>query len=199
MKRTSLAAMLTLLAVLAATLAVAGCGGKTTSSSTSTSDERRHEHDGHRSAQALHQTGLLEHRPHPGFLGGRQGGGVRADLGRLRAAEHVARRVQRLHRRVGVLLGQDRRAFEVARRDRGLRRERSGMLLPQARARRPLRWRRSSSCARSSLRRCCSSWPAQSPEGSAGARSRESGTPDRRTCRRAGGRRTAVRPPGRTR
>ncbi len=36
MKRTSLAAMLTLLAVLAATLAVAGCGGKTTSSSTST-------------------------------------------------------------------------------------------------------------------------------------------------------------------
>jgi hypothetical protein len=36
MKRTSLAAMLTLLAVLAATLAVAGCGGKTTSGSTST-------------------------------------------------------------------------------------------------------------------------------------------------------------------
>jgi hypothetical protein len=36
MKRTSLAAMLTLLAVFAATLTVAGCGGKTTSSSTST-------------------------------------------------------------------------------------------------------------------------------------------------------------------
>ncbi len=36
MKRTSLAAMLTLLAVLAATLVVAGCGGKTTSGSTST-------------------------------------------------------------------------------------------------------------------------------------------------------------------
>lgn len=37
MRRTSLAAMLTLLAVLAATLTVAGCGGKTTNSSTSTS------------------------------------------------------------------------------------------------------------------------------------------------------------------
>ncbi len=37
MRRTSLAAMLTLLAVLAATLAVAGCGGKTSSSQTSSS------------------------------------------------------------------------------------------------------------------------------------------------------------------
>jgi ABC-type glycerol-3-phosphate transport system substrate-binding protein len=36
MRRTSLAAMLTLLAVLAATLAVAGCGGKTSSSQTQT-------------------------------------------------------------------------------------------------------------------------------------------------------------------
>jgi hypothetical protein len=36
MKRTSLAAMLTLLAVLAVTLAVAGCGGKTSSSQTRT-------------------------------------------------------------------------------------------------------------------------------------------------------------------
>ncbi|MGA9875731.1 MAG: hypothetical protein WBQ21_07975 [Solirubrobacteraceae bacterium] len=36
MKRTSLAAMLTLLAVLAATFVVAGCGGKTSSSQTQT-------------------------------------------------------------------------------------------------------------------------------------------------------------------
>ena len=37
MRRTSLAAMLTLLAVFAATLAVAGCGGKSTNTSNSTS------------------------------------------------------------------------------------------------------------------------------------------------------------------
>ncbi|MFZ1153460.1 MAG: hypothetical protein WAN93_01005 [Solirubrobacteraceae bacterium] len=36
MKRTSLAAMLTLLAVLAATVVLAGCGGKTSSSQTQT-------------------------------------------------------------------------------------------------------------------------------------------------------------------
>jgi hypothetical protein len=38
MKRTSLVAMLTLLAVLAATLAVAGCGGKTGGSQTQTTN-----------------------------------------------------------------------------------------------------------------------------------------------------------------
>ena len=58
MKLTSLVAMLTLLAVLAATLAVAGCGGKSTSGSTSTSTSTG-------SAQALHQTGLLS-RARPG-------------------------------------------------------------------------------------------------------------------------------------
>jgi hypothetical protein len=52
MKRASLAAMLTLLAVLAATLAVAGCGGKTSSSqpqttgagTTSTTNAAPHKH-----------------------------------------------------------------------------------------------------------------------------------------------------------
>ncbi len=56
MKRTPLTAILTLLAILATTIAVAGCGGKSGSSS-SKPTTTHHDH-----AEAQIQTGLLSRR-----------------------------------------------------------------------------------------------------------------------------------------
>ena len=55
MRRTPLTAMLTIVAALAATLVVAGCGGKASSFLQAV----EHRHDADDDAQALHQTGLL--------------------------------------------------------------------------------------------------------------------------------------------
>ena len=71
-------------------------------------------------------------------------------------AEHAAAPIERLHRDVGPLFGQDRRRSRssVAGIVGPAAASESGCF-PRARARRRLRWRRSSSRARSSLRRCC--------------------------------------------
>ncbi len=59
MKRTPLTAMLTLVAVLASTVAVAGCGGKSASSSTRQAGDEQHADDHDDDEQAQVQTGLL--------------------------------------------------------------------------------------------------------------------------------------------